>query len=121
MIPVSHMDEVISQAIEKLPANNCACVADKNKSKTNKRTEAVKNEKQYLLTRDRHLFRRRFRLRGFTYHSSSQSEFGEIYKDVAEGLKYVFQTKNEVYMLSASGTVRWKWQLLIYLVLVMKL
>lgn len=32
------------------------------------------------------------------------SEFGEIYKDVAEGLKYVFQTKNEVYMLSASGT-----------------
>lgn len=37
MIPVSHMDEVISQAIEKLPANNCACVADKNKSKTNKK------------------------------------------------------------------------------------
>lgn len=32
------------------------------------------------------------------------SEFGEIYKDVAEGLKYVFQTKNEVYMVSSSGT-----------------
>ena len=32
------------------------------------------------------------------------SEFGAIYKDVAEGLKYVFQTKNEVYMLAASGT-----------------
>lgn len=32
------------------------------------------------------------------------AEFGEIYKDVAEGLKYVFQTKNEVYMLAASGT-----------------
>ncbi len=32
------------------------------------------------------------------------SEFAEIYKDVAEGLKYVFQTKNDVYMLAASGT-----------------
>jgi len=32
------------------------------------------------------------------------SEFAAIYKDVAEGLKYVFQTKNEVYMLAGSGT-----------------
>ncbi|MCL2335157.1 MAG: aminotransferase class V-fold PLP-dependent enzyme, partial [Endomicrobia bacterium] len=32
------------------------------------------------------------------------NEFAEIYKDVAEGLKYVFQTKNEVYMLAGSGT-----------------
>ena len=31
-------------------------------------------------------------------------EFAAIYKDVAEGLKYVFQTKNEVYMLAGSGT-----------------
>lgn len=32
------------------------------------------------------------------------NEFAEIYKDVAEGLKYVFQTKNEVYTVAASGT-----------------
>jgi aspartate aminotransferase-like enzyme len=32
------------------------------------------------------------------------SEFATIYKDVVEGLKYVFQTKNEVYILAASGT-----------------
>ncbi|MDR3111634.1 MAG: alanine--glyoxylate aminotransferase family protein [Elusimicrobiota bacterium] len=32
------------------------------------------------------------------------NEFGTIYKDVVEGLKYVFQTKNEVYLLAASGT-----------------
>ena len=32
------------------------------------------------------------------------SEFAAVYKDVAEGLKYVFQTKNDVYMLAASGT-----------------
>ena len=32
------------------------------------------------------------------------SEFAAIYKDVAEGLKYVFHTKNEVYMLAGSGT-----------------
>jgi aspartate aminotransferase-like enzyme len=32
------------------------------------------------------------------------SEFGLIYKDVAEGLKYVFQTKNEVYTIASSGT-----------------
>jgi aspartate aminotransferase-like enzyme len=32
------------------------------------------------------------------------NEFAAIYKDVAEGLKYVFQTKNEVYMLASSGT-----------------
>jgi aspartate aminotransferase-like enzyme len=32
------------------------------------------------------------------------SEFTSIYKDVAEGLKYVFQTKNEVYMIACSGT-----------------
>ncbi|MDR1104594.1 MAG: alanine--glyoxylate aminotransferase family protein [Endomicrobium sp.] len=32
------------------------------------------------------------------------SEFAAIYKDVAEGLKYVFQTKNEVYTVASSGT-----------------
>ncbi|MDR3256649.1 MAG: alanine--glyoxylate aminotransferase family protein [Endomicrobium sp.] len=32
------------------------------------------------------------------------SEFGAIYKDVAEGLEYVFQTRNKVYMFAASGT-----------------
>jgi aspartate aminotransferase-like enzyme len=32
------------------------------------------------------------------------SEFAAIYKSIAEDLKYVFQTKNEVYMMSASGT-----------------
>ncbi|GHT42892.1 serine-pyruvate aminotransferase [Endomicrobiia bacterium] len=32
------------------------------------------------------------------------SEFASVYKDVAEGLRCVFQTKNEVYMLAASGT-----------------
>jgi aspartate aminotransferase-like enzyme len=32
------------------------------------------------------------------------SEFGAIYKNVAHGLKYVFQTKNEVYIIAASGT-----------------
>ncbi len=36
MIPVSHMDEVISLAIEKLPANNCAC-DDKKTKKINKK------------------------------------------------------------------------------------
>lgn len=39
MIPVAHMDEVISLSVEKLPANNCACDTDKNKKnvKTNKK------------------------------------------------------------------------------------
>jgi aspartate aminotransferase-like enzyme len=32
------------------------------------------------------------------------SEFAAIYKDVAEGLKYVFQTENEVYTVASSGT-----------------
>jgi aspartate aminotransferase-like enzyme len=32
------------------------------------------------------------------------SEFAMIYKDVTEGLKYVFQTKNEVYIVASSGT-----------------
>jgi aspartate aminotransferase-like enzyme len=32
------------------------------------------------------------------------SEFGAVYKNVAHGLKYVFQTKNEVYIIAASGT-----------------
>ncbi|GHT55497.1 serine-pyruvate aminotransferase [Endomicrobiia bacterium] len=32
------------------------------------------------------------------------SEFASVYKDVAEGLRCVFQTKNEVYMLAGSGT-----------------
>jgi aspartate aminotransferase-like enzyme len=32
------------------------------------------------------------------------SEFAQIYKDVADGLKYAFQTKNEVYMIAGSGT-----------------
>ncbi|MDR3113697.1 MAG: alanine--glyoxylate aminotransferase family protein [Endomicrobium sp.] len=32
------------------------------------------------------------------------NEFAAIYKDVAEGLKYVFKTKNEVYTLAGSGT-----------------
>jgi aspartate aminotransferase-like enzyme len=32
------------------------------------------------------------------------NEFGVIYRDVAESLKYIFQTKNEVYILAASGT-----------------
>jgi aspartate aminotransferase-like enzyme len=32
------------------------------------------------------------------------SEFMAVYKDVAEGLKYVFQTKNEVYIVASSGT-----------------
>ncbi|MDR1952751.1 MAG: alanine--glyoxylate aminotransferase family protein [Elusimicrobiota bacterium] len=32
------------------------------------------------------------------------SEFAEVYKDVAEGLKYVFQTKQEVYTIAGSGT-----------------
>ncbi|MCL2485571.1 MAG: alanine--glyoxylate aminotransferase family protein [Endomicrobia bacterium] len=32
------------------------------------------------------------------------SEFAAIYKNVAEGLQYVFQTKNEVYTLAGSGT-----------------
>jgi aspartate aminotransferase-like enzyme len=32
------------------------------------------------------------------------NEFAAIYKNVAEGLKYIFQTKNEVYILAASGT-----------------
>jgi len=32
------------------------------------------------------------------------SEFGAVYKNVAQSLKYVFQTKNEVYMIAASGT-----------------
>jgi aspartate aminotransferase-like enzyme len=31
-------------------------------------------------------------------------EFASIYKDISEGLKYVFQTKNEVYTLACSGT-----------------
>ncbi|MDR1122423.1 MAG: alanine--glyoxylate aminotransferase family protein [Endomicrobium sp.] len=32
------------------------------------------------------------------------NEFVTIYKDIAEGLKYVFQTKNEVYTVASSGT-----------------
>ncbi|MDR1195648.1 MAG: alanine--glyoxylate aminotransferase family protein [Endomicrobium sp.] len=32
------------------------------------------------------------------------NEFAAIYKDVAESLKYVFQTKNEVFLLAGSGT-----------------
>lgn len=32
------------------------------------------------------------------------SEFGAIFADVAEGLKYVYQTKNDVLILSSSGT-----------------
>ncbi|MDR1926893.1 MAG: aminotransferase class V-fold PLP-dependent enzyme [Endomicrobium sp.] len=32
------------------------------------------------------------------------SEFAIIYKNVLEGLKYVFQTKNDVYLFAASGT-----------------
>jgi aspartate aminotransferase-like enzyme len=32
------------------------------------------------------------------------SEFWAIYRSVVDGLKYLFQTKNEVYMISASGT-----------------
>ncbi|MDR2772959.1 MAG: alanine--glyoxylate aminotransferase family protein [Elusimicrobiota bacterium] len=32
------------------------------------------------------------------------NEFAEIYKDVAEGLRYVFDTKNEVYTIASSGS-----------------
>jgi aspartate aminotransferase-like enzyme len=32
------------------------------------------------------------------------SKFAAIYKNVAEGLKYIFKTKNDVYILAASGT-----------------
>ncbi|MDR2709208.1 MAG: alanine--glyoxylate aminotransferase family protein [Elusimicrobiota bacterium] len=32
------------------------------------------------------------------------SEFGQIFKDTAEGLKYVFCTQQEVYILAGSGT-----------------
>ncbi|MDR0822311.1 MAG: alanine--glyoxylate aminotransferase family protein [Endomicrobium sp.] len=32
------------------------------------------------------------------------SEFAQIYKDVAEGLKYAFQTTNEVYTIAGSGS-----------------
>lgn len=32
------------------------------------------------------------------------SEFAKIFKDVAEGLKLMFQTKNDVFMTSSSGT-----------------
>lgn len=32
------------------------------------------------------------------------SEFAAIFKDVSEGLKYVFQTQNDVFMTSSSGT-----------------
>ncbi len=32
------------------------------------------------------------------------SEFGSIFKDVAEGLKYVFRTQNDVFITSSSGT-----------------
>ncbi len=31
-------------------------------------------------------------------------EFAVVYKNIAEGLKYVFQTENEVYVLASSGT-----------------
>jgi aspartate aminotransferase-like enzyme len=31
-------------------------------------------------------------------------EFAVVYKNIAKGLKYVFQTENEVYVLAASGT-----------------
>lgn len=43
MIPVAHMDEVISLAIEKLPANNCPCPVKKTKSKP---PVKMKNKKQ---------------------------------------------------------------------------
>lgn len=42
MIPVAHMDEVISLAIEKLPANNCPCPAEKTKSKPQKKKKNKK-------------------------------------------------------------------------------
>lgn len=32
------------------------------------------------------------------------SEFEQIFKEVSEGLKYIFQTKNDVYILTSSGT-----------------
>ncbi|OEG70865.1 hypothetical protein ATZ36_16670 [Candidatus Endomicrobiellum trichonymphae] len=32
------------------------------------------------------------------------NEFAMVYKNIAKGLKYVFQTENEVYVLAASGT-----------------
>ena len=32
------------------------------------------------------------------------SEFGAIFSEVAEGLKYIFQTQNDVFILSSSGT-----------------
>jgi aspartate aminotransferase-like enzyme len=32
------------------------------------------------------------------------NEFGEIYKNIAEELKYVFQTKKDVYIVATSGT-----------------
>ena len=32
------------------------------------------------------------------------AEFGAIFQEVSEGLKYVFCTKNDVYILSSSGT-----------------
>ena len=32
------------------------------------------------------------------------SEFSEILKEVYENLKYVFQTKNDVFMFASSGT-----------------
>ncbi len=31
-------------------------------------------------------------------------EFAGVYENVVKGLKYVFQTENEVYVLAASGT-----------------
>lgn len=45
MVPVSHMDEVISLAIEKLPASNCLCepkAKKNNKSKLNKKSKRRK-------------------------------------------------------------------------------
>lgn len=32
------------------------------------------------------------------------AEFSAIFADVSEGLKYIFQTKNDVYMMASSGT-----------------
>ncbi|MFH1367652.1 MAG: alanine--glyoxylate aminotransferase family protein [Elusimicrobiota bacterium] len=32
------------------------------------------------------------------------SEFGAVFGEVAEGLKYIYQTKNDVFILSSSGT-----------------
>lgn len=33
-----------------------------------------------------------------------QSEFGDLYREVVEGLQYVFQTQNKLFVLTSSGT-----------------